>query len=123
MTAVKTYRAAEVFEGLGGFKNVYPLVHLITESNLKDDYSAIMPGQLLSKTFEILESMLQESPEHIQRLMQQRNLFGLIRFSLKKIGSKNLMTKDLLHRLTSIVTNNITCQWSYKKKDTRTVET
>ena len=64
LTALKTYRAAFVLEGLGGFKNIYPLVHLISKSNLRD-YGPKKPGLLLGKTFEILESFLAELPGHI----------------------------------------------------------
>ena len=86
LMALKTYRAAVVFEGLGGFKNIYPLVHLISKSNLREDFGPKKPGQLLGKTFEILESFLAELPGHIQNLMNQRNLFGLLRHCLHKIG-------------------------------------
>ena len=69
LMAIKSYKVAEVFEGLGGFKNMYPLVHYIGKSNLKESYGATKPGQLLSKIFEILESLLLERPEHIQAMM------------------------------------------------------
>ena len=111
LMALKTYRAAVVFEGLGGFKNIYPLVHLISKSNLREDFGPKKPGQLLSKTFEILESFLAELPGHIQNLMNQRNLFGLLRHCLNKIGHEDLITKDVLRRLCSIVTNNVITQW------------
>ena len=65
LMAVKSYKVAEVFEGLGGFKNMYPLVHYIGKSNLRETYGATKPWQLLSKMFEILESLLMERPEHI----------------------------------------------------------
>ena len=123
LTAVKAYRAADVFEGLGGFKNVYPLVHFITKSNLKEDYGAGKPAQLLGKTVEILESLLQERPGHIQSLMNQRNLFGLLRYALKTVGSEGLITKDVLKNLTNCVTNNILVQYQYKKDQSRTIET
>lgn len=65
LTAVKSYRFAEVFEGLGGFKNMYPLMHFIMKSNMKEDLGVNKPGQLLSKIFEILESLVLERPQHI----------------------------------------------------------
>lgn len=42
--AVKSYKAMDVFEGLGGFKNMYPLVNYILKSNLKESYGATLPG-------------------------------------------------------------------------------
>ena len=55
--------------------------------------------------------------------MNQRNLFGLLRHSLNMIGHQGLITKDVLNRLTSIVTNNIITQYQYKKNKSRTIET
>jgi len=44
LMAVKSYKAMDVFEGLGGFKNMYPLVNYIVKSNLKESYGATLPG-------------------------------------------------------------------------------
>ena len=66
LAAVRSYRAVEVFEALGGFKNMYPLVHYVTQSNLKEALGPAKPAQLLSRIFEILESLLLERPEHIK---------------------------------------------------------
>jgi hypothetical protein len=115
LSAIKAYRAVEVFEGLGGWKNMYPLVHKIIKSNLKEDFGAAKAGKLLSKVFQILESLLLERPEHIQTIMNQRNLFGLLRHCLNEIGKEGLITKDVLVRLTRVVTNNIMAQCVYKK--------
>ena len=123
LAAVKSYRAVEVFGGLGGFKTMYPLVHFVTKSNLKEDYGAGKPGLLLGKAIEILESLLHEAPEQIQILMNQRNLFNLLRYCLNMIGREGLITKDVVKRLTSIVTNNIISQYQYKKVKSRTIET
>ena len=54
LVALKTYRATEVFEGLGGFKLMYPLIHLIMKSNLREldiERPAMMSGSLLAKVF------------------------------------------------------------------------
>ena len=42
---------------------------------------------------------------------------------MNKIGHEGLITKDVLNRLTSIVTNNIITQCQYKKDKSRTIET
>lgn len=44
---------------------MYPLMHFIMKSNMKDDLGVTKPGQLLSKIFEILESLVLERPQHI----------------------------------------------------------
>lgn len=72
LVALKTYRAVEVFEGLGGFKLMYPLINLIMKSNLRDldpERPSMMSGILLAKVFSVLELTLLERPEHIQHLM------------------------------------------------------
>ena len=65
LCAIKVNRFVEVFEGLGGFKNMYPLVNHVAKSNLKEDFGAAKAGKLLSKIFQILEALLLERPEHV----------------------------------------------------------
>ena len=55
--------------------------------------------------------------------MNQRNLFGLLRYCLNMLGHKELITKDLLRRLTSIVINNVTTQYQYVKDKSRIIQT
>ena len=54
LLALKCYRSIEVLEGLGGFKLMYPLIHLIMKSNLKEldpDKPGLMSGTLIAKVF------------------------------------------------------------------------
>ena len=44
---------------------MYPLVHHVAKSNLKEDFGAAKAGKLLSKIFQILEALLLERPEHV----------------------------------------------------------
>lgn len=111
ISAIRAFRAVEVFEGLGGFKNMYPLIVNIAKSNLKDDFGAARCGFLLGKIFQVLETLLLERPEHIQTLMNQRNFFGLLRHCLTILGKEGLLSSKVLDRLTSVVTNNILAQW------------
>jgi hypothetical protein len=55
---------AEVFMCLGGFKNLYPLVDNILNSNLSQ-LSQLKPGLVLSWVFEILNTLLHTEPAHI----------------------------------------------------------
>lgn len=126
LVAMRSYRAVEVFEGLGGFKLMYPLVHFIMKSNLKEldpERPGQLSGTLLAKIFQVLDSLLLERPQHIQVLMNQRNLFFQLKHCLLTLGKKHYLTGEVLSKLTEIVTNNIIALYQYKKVKSRVIET
>ena len=95
LVAVHSKLPSEVIVGLGGFKNMYPLVHFITSSNLLE-VGRSKPGQLLSMILVILNSLLHEEPIHLKNLVKKRNLFDLIKYCLYKINKHNMITQELI---------------------------
>ena len=64
LSAVHSRLPCEVFESIGGFKNLYPVIYKICKSNLNDlgrDKSA----RLLSLVFKVLETLMHGYPDHI----------------------------------------------------------
>ena len=47
----------------------------------------------------------------------------MLRHLLNYIGKKGFLTRDILHKLTRVVSNNIIALYQYKKSETRYVDT
>ena len=64
MSAAHFTTPSEVFEGIGGFKNMYPVIYKIYKSNLKDH------GQkILSIVVRIFQAHVDSNPGHLKQLM------------------------------------------------------
>jgi len=83
--AVHSRKTSEVFVGMGGFKNMYPLIGKILKSNIIE-LGRGKPGHLFCLIFRILNSFINLEPAHIENLMRKRNLIGLLKYSIFKIG-------------------------------------
>lgn len=110
--AVHSRKASEVFVGIGGFKNVYPLVDKIVKSNL-NELSRSKCGHLLANIFKLLASFLNQEPSHMETLMVHRNLIPLLKYCLLKIGKYHMITQDLLAEVKNIVRLSIVSQVSF----------
>ena len=78
---------SDVFVNLGGFKNLYPLVESVIESNLIK-LDKLKPGKILSWVFVLLNSLMHAEPTHINKIFKTRNLLMILKFILLRIGMK-----------------------------------
>lgn len=103
MCAVHSKRPSEVLVGLGGFKQMYPLVESIVKSNLTSSMGVNAPGLLLKWVFIILNTYLECEPAHIKDLFETKNLIQVLRYVLLRIGKYKMISQDLLAEVTNVV--------------------
>lgn len=105
-------KASDVFVAIGGFKNLYPLVGKVVKSNLLE-LGRGKPGHIFSLFFKILGSFLNQEPEHMMNLMDNRNLIGLLRYCMLKIGKYQMVTQELLSDVKNIIKQSTLSQVTF----------
>jgi hypothetical protein len=103
---------AEVFMCLGGFKNLYPLVDNILNSNLSQ-LCQLKPGLVLSWVFEILNTLLHTEPAHIHSLVKSKNLLMTLKMILLELGSKQMISVTLIAHVRNIIKKNVLARFRF----------
>ena len=78
-------KASDFLVGLGGFKNMYPLVPKLINSNILE-LGRSKPGQIFSQYFKIMSTLISQEPQHMQYLKEKRNLTQLVKYALIQMG-------------------------------------
>jgi hypothetical protein len=84
---------------------MYPLVSKIVKSNIQD-LGRGMPGHILSQVFKLFNTFINLEPEHIETLMQKRNLIWLIKYCILKIGTNRMITSNFITEVKNIIRNS-----------------
>ena len=104
--ALHQCRTSSVFVGIGGFKNMAPIIYKVLKSNLRD-LGEDKAGRIFSYVFRVLSSLINLEPAHVETLMRSRNLINMLKYGIYKIGVSGMITADFLTDLKNIVRNNI----------------
>jgi hypothetical protein len=99
-------KPSEVFVGIGGFKNMYPLIGKLVKSNLLS-LDKQKPGHIFSLIFKLLSTFINLEPQHMEDLMLKRNLIDFLQYFIIKIGQNQMITSELLSELKSVVKSNL----------------
>ena len=112
LTSVHARMPAEVFMCLGGFKNLYPLVDNVLNSNLSQ-LDPLKPGLILSWVFEILNTLLHTEPAHICSLVKTKNLLMTLKMMLLELGAKQMLSVDLVTHVRNIIKKNVLARFRF----------
>jgi hypothetical protein len=99
LAAVHSVKPYEILEILGGYKLLYPVFEKSLQSNLPPHQKA----EVWKYLFKILRTFMNTDPSHVLRLYKNKLLIESLKSCVIRAGLKNLLTKDLLVEIITIV--------------------
>jgi len=99
MAAVHSVKSYEILEVLGGYKLLYPVFEKSLQSNLPPHQKA----EIWKYLFKILRTFMNTDPSHVLRLYKNKFLIESLKSCVIRAGLDNLLTKELLVEIITIV--------------------
>lgn len=75
----------------------------------------IKPGQILSWVFVVLNTLLHANPDHIDTLVQKRNLMMTLKLIMLNLGTKKMISVELLNQVKNIIKKNVLSRFRFVK--------
>jgi hypothetical protein len=99
LATVHTVLPHEIFENLGGYQLLYP----VFEKSLQSNLPAHQKSDLWKLLFKILRTFMNVDPSHVLRLYKYKHLIESLKGCIIRAGNAQILTKDLLIEIISVV--------------------